>query len=193
VYHFLGVNPTTGLYEVKDVDGNGSFDYKDQTFIQNTGRRYFGGLNNTMRYKNFDLSFFLYFSQQTSNNVEFFVPGESLSNIPQEVANNYWHHPGDKVKYQKATTDYSQLAGNSYAMNSNGSYVSSSFVRLKTLLLSYSLPSGMLRKAGLKAGRLYVEGQNLLTWSSFKALDPEAKTNSLPPIRMIVAGVEIKL
>jgi len=193
LYNYLGVNPITGLYEVKDVDGDGVFDLKDRTFIQNTGRRYYGGLNNTFRYKSVELSFFLYFSQQTSSNVVYFTPGSTPDNIPQEVVGNYWRHVGDKAKYQKATTDYSLLAGNSYTNSSNASYVSSSFVRLKTLLLSYTLPPALLKKVGLKAGKLFAEGQNLLTFSSFPALDPEAKTSSLPPIRMITAGVEIKL
>lgn len=193
LYNYVGVNPTTGLYQVKDIDGNGIYDYKDQTFIQNTGRQYYGGLNNTIRYKGVELSFLLQFSQQTSFNALFYAPGSGLDNLPQEVMGNYWRQEGDIAKYQKAIINSSSINGPGLANASNASYVSSSFIRLKTLSLSYALSQVLLDKVAFKAVKFFLQGQNLATFSSFPALDPEAKTNSLPPLLMITVGLEIKL
>lgn len=146
-----------------------------------------------LRYKGLELSFLLQFSQQTSYNNVLFTPGSISENIPREVIGNYWRERGDLVKYQKATTKYSELDGQGLSNTSNASYVSTSFIRLKTFSLSYNLPAALLNKARLKSGKLFVQGQNLATFSSFKALDPEAKTSSLPPMQIFTAGVELKL
>jgi hypothetical protein len=193
LFHYIGVNPSTGLYEVRDINGDGNIsNEKDRYIVQNIARRYYGGLNNTLRYKGIELSFLLQFSQQTSYNIVFFRPGEGPYNFPQEVVGNYWQQKGDLATYQKATTDYSD-GSKEFANASNAAYTSSSFIRLKTLSLSYSLPTFLLNKTRLKSGKLYIQGQNLATISSFKALDPEGRVTTLPPIQIITAGLEIKL
>jgi hypothetical protein len=135
----------------------------------------------------------LQFSQQTSFNKVLYAPGNTPLNLPHEVMGNYWQQKGDLTKYQKATITGSETFGRDLATFSNAAYVSSSFIRLKTLSLSYGLPLALLNKARIKSGKLFIQGQNLFTISNFKALDPEAKVTSLPPMQIITAGIEIKL
>ena len=53
-----------------------------------------------------------------------------------------------------------------------------SFLRLKNLMLSYSLPKNLLKKTGFIRGlRGYAQGHNLLTFTNFSGLDPEGTTN----------------
>ena len=59
-----------------------------------------------------------------------------------------------------------------------------SFVRLSTATLSYQLPTSVLNRTpgGFRAARLYVTGQNLITWSNYSGFDPEVNrfgTNAL--------------
>ncbi|WP_315816141.1 hypothetical protein [Paraflavitalea speifideaquila] len=93
--------------------------------------------------------------------------------------------------------------------NNNGPAVYSSrviedgsYLRLKTVQLGYTLPAKSLGKAGIKSLRLYVSGQNLVTWTKYTGPDPEVsifstalKTgfdySAYPKARTLTAGVDI--
>ncbi|MCH5174150.1 MAG: TonB-dependent receptor [Bacteroidales bacterium] len=71
-----------------------------------------------------------------------------------------------------------------------------SFLRLKNLMLSYSLPSELLRRIGATSGlRLYVQAQNLLTFTGFSGLDPESSSNiyiaQYPAARQFTFGLDL--
>jgi hypothetical protein len=66
-----------------------------------------------------------------------------------------------------------------------------SFIRLKTLSLSYSLPGSLLEKARIQEASVYLQGQNLFTITDYVNLDPETGSN-LPPLRMMSVGVKLK-
>jgi hypothetical protein len=59
-----------------------------------------------------------------------------------------------------------------------------SYLRLKNLTLGYRLPSNVVNKVGLSSLRVYVSGQNLLTFTNYSGFDPEvstfATTNTAP-------------
>ena len=71
-----------------------------------------------------------------------------------------------------------------------------SFLRLKNLMLSYNLPKNILSKTGFVRGlRMYVQGQNLLTFTRFSGLDPEGATNlyaaKYPMSRQFTFGLDL--
>ena len=71
-----------------------------------------------------------------------------------------------------------------------------SFLRLKNLTLAYSLPQSLLKKSNFfTAARVYLQGQNLLTWTGFTGLDPEVASNiyraQYPASRQFTLGVEV--
>ena len=53
-----------------------------------------------------------------------------------------------------------------------------SFLRLKTLQLSYTLPKKFTRKLRLQTVQVYLSGQNLWTWTAYSGLDPEVSTRN---------------
>jgi TonB-linked SusC/RagA family outer membrane protein len=198
LYRYGGVNPTTGLYQVKDIDGNGVLaesisDYGDRSYVQNIGRTFYGGINNTFRFKGFELSFLVQFSTQTSYNFIFYNPGFSDENIPERIVQNHWRKDGDQSMYQKASRDFAAYYAQAQANVSDASYLSSSFLRIKTASLSYVIPHDLVNKLSLKSGKIFVQGQNLATFSAFNGLDPEIGINTLPPLRIITMGIEIRL
>ena len=71
-----------------------------------------------------------------------------------------------------------------------------SFLRLKNLMLSYSLPAGLLKKTVVIRGlRVYAQAQNLLTFTNFSGLDPEGTTNlyaaQYPMSRQFTFGLDL--
>ena len=72
-----------------------------------------------------------------------------------------------------------------------------SFLRLKNVMLSYSVPEKWIRKTRVFSGaRIYVQGQNLLTFTKFSGLDPEGTSNvyaaQYPMSRQFTAGIDLK-
>ena len=71
-----------------------------------------------------------------------------------------------------------------------------SFLRLKNLTLAYALPQPWLKKTNFfSAARVYLQGQNLLTWTGFTGLDPEVASNiyraQYPASRQFTLGIEV--
>jgi hypothetical protein len=77
-------------------------------------------------------------------------------------------------------------------------YDNASFMRLKNVTLSYSLPKKLLEKTNVVSGaRIYVTGRNLLTFTNFLGYDPEVGYENgmaglYPNSRQIVGGIEIQ-
>jgi hypothetical protein len=71
-----------------------------------------------------------------------------------------------------------------------------SYLRLKNVTLGYTLPKSLIKHAKMNTARLYVSGQNLLTFTKYTGFDPEGSSNgidmSLYPItRIVSAGINI--
>ena len=74
---------------------------------------------------------------------------------------------------------------------SDAQVANASFVRWKSMTLSYRLPVRWMQHA--TECRLYVEGENLLTYTHFPVTDPETQDPTvLPPVRTLVAGINLK-
>lgn len=192
LFHFTGVNPQTGLYQFKDVNGDGVLSYEnDRETVKDFNPKYYGGLQNLFIYKGLQLDFLLQFvKQQNFNfaNTQRFAG--LLSNQPTAYVNS-WHQSGDVAPYQRYTTgaDQQVMQASEYFGLSDGAVSDASYVRLKNISLSYDFPRELLPQVGC---RLSLQAQNLLTITSYKGADPEfTQGGSLPPLRVISAGVQL--
>ena len=66
------------------------------------------------------------------------------------------------------------------------------FLRLKTLEVAYDLPTKMIQKIHLKGLRLFLSGTNLITWTKYKWVDPEAPSLAAPLTRNMSIGCSLK-
>lgn len=208
-YRYKDVNPTTGLFEFYNKDGKLTSDPAygtaaqggDEVPIANREVNYMGGLGNNLSYKNFSLYFFFQFSSQTAPTWLFHLYslnpiGTGAYNVPAAVLNNYWKEPGDHTMLQKLTT-VAYGSTTAYAMEdfaeSTGAYANDTYVRLKTIALSYSLPQSFVKKLHIQGCRVYVNAQNLLTITNYKVGDPEEFSDytSFPLQRTIVFGLNL--
>ncbi len=180
-----GVDPQTGLYVFAGAP--------DLKFIPAHTQEFYGGMNNGISYRQWRLDVFTQFVKQTGlNYLASFsggAPGSFNNNEPIEVLNR-WMAPGQSTNIQKYTT-----SNDSYGqyIQSNAIISDASFIRIKTISLSYRLPAKFLTHVFVKNARIYLQGQDLFTFTGYKGLDPETQSLSLPPLRMITAGIQIGL
>ncbi|WP_426582655.1 SusC/RagA family TonB-linked outer membrane protein [Mucilaginibacter sp. R-33] len=201
-YRFLGVDPTTGIYSFMDSKGNPTSTPvlpDDKTVIIDTSPKYYGGIINNFQFRGVELNFLLQFVKQVAQN---YYPGGNImpgwfnggqGNAPLYVLDR-WQKPGDITTIQRYTQTFATYSAYAAAKESDAAYRDASYIRLKNVSLSYRLPLNFQQKLHLQNAKIFLQGQNLLTFSSYKGLDPETKSStSLPPIRVLTLGVQITL
>lgn len=214
-FHFTGVDPQSGVPQFLDVDKDGTIsDPDDYVVIGQTMPSFFGGLSNDLKYKNWGLSFFFQFVKQEAPTMDYgplVSPYGSMSNNNVSVLDR-WSHPGQVTSVPRATANSSNVANaafRNYYRYSDAAWGDASYIRFKNLALSYdlSLPG---KRWGLAAASVYIQAQNLLTFTKYKGLDPEVngfdrryvypvnpfgsvKPAALPVLRTITAGIKLSL
>jgi TonB-linked SusC/RagA family outer membrane protein len=135
------------------------------------------GLNGNVGWKGFDLSLFFQGAGMTSYNTQNFMTFpffNNNSNADYEYYNNRWTKDNQGAKYPIAwASPTSNMQQGSDFWQRNASYI-----RLKNAQFGYTLPKSVLQVIKIKSIRLYVAGQNILTWSGLKFMDPESSTNN---------------
>lgn len=192
VYHFTGVDPDTGIYTFEDKNGDGVLTTADdRTTVKDLNPDYYGGFQNSLRYKRFQLDFLFQFAkQQNFNSYASHGPAGNMSNQPTSVM-NHWQQPGDVAPHQIFTngTNSGAVGAYDYYAQSDALISDASYVRLKNISISYDVPERLLKNVHC---RLFAEAQNLLTFTKFEGADPEFKTSGfLPPLRIISAGLQL--
>jgi len=197
LFNYAGVNPSTGIYEFETKNGNSVNPANaDRYIVGNLDPKFYGGWGNTFSFKGIALDIFFEFRKQTGANylqqINSFIPG-TMYNQPLAILDR-WQKPGDNSNIQKFSAQPSavlQNAANAF-MRSSGAYGDASFIRLKTLSLTYDFQMQQLERMKLSGLRFYVNAQNLLLITRYQGNDPETKSfYSLPPLRTLVAGLQI--
>lgn len=203
LYRFAGVDPTSGFYIFTDSKGNVTSDPvspEDRVVLVNTSPKYFGGLRNSFHFKSFSIDFLFQFVKQVGQNNRFnsaigIFYSDAYStqgNQPAWVLNR-WQKPGDNTSMQRLYATYRADGINAAdnAKRSDAMYSDASYIRLKNLSLSWQAPGNLLRKIRVQNLRFYAQGQNLLTFTRYKGLDPETKTfAAIPPLRVLTIGMQ---
>ena len=191
-YNYEGLDPETGLYQFTDYNEDGQLTFQDdREGITDLNPVYYGGFQNSLRYKGFTLDFLFQFVKQQNYNALYSLgqPGRMGNTIPE--AFDRWQQTGDQSTYQAFSTGANRPLYLRYLNynQSNAMITDASYIRLKTLALSYSLPENLI--PGVNC-RITVQGQNLLTITDYKGFDPESiYPNSLPPLQVFTTGVQL--
>ena len=191
LYKQLYVDPQTGNAVYEDLTKEGNITAADRQIVGNALPRYTGGFTNTFSYKGFDLGIFFYFQQgnKIMNMNDFFlVHGNTQANIgfvPRQLER--WQKPGDITDIPRVTTSTLNIEANNSAANNYGGNVANlssryledgSFIRLRTLSLSYTLPAAIISKLKFNNIRAYIQGTNLITITKYGGPDPEVSSQS---------------
>ncbi|HMB40411.1 MAG TPA: TonB-dependent receptor [Balneolaceae bacterium] len=210
---YAGVDPANGdaLYYLHSEDGKNydagttnSYQEANDVVIGDPNPDFIGGMGNRFNYKNFDLNVLLQFvygndvyngggRYQSAN-------GDFFDNQTRDQLDS-WKEPGDITDVPEARL----FLGN--GSNPSSRYIQdASYLRLKNVVLGYTLPQSMLDRLGLRRVRVYMSGLNLLTFTGYDGWDPEVNTDlydnsdnlnigndfySAPQARTISFGVNI--
>jgi TonB-linked SusC/RagA family outer membrane protein len=172
---YLGVDPATGNAIYEDYDNDGRITGDDGQVIGTAQPDIFGGLTNTFSYKTFELSIFFQYSLGNEminfTNQSLLNSGESLDDNQVRQALDRWQNEGDITDVPR----YEQ--GNTFNNRFSSRFVEdASYVRLKNLSLSYSLPKQIVDKLMMDNFKVFVAGTNLLTFTNYTGADPEVNS-----------------
>ncbi|MFI2742802.1 SusC/RagA family TonB-linked outer membrane protein [Zhouia sp. PK063] len=162
-------NAKPGDFKWKDLDGNGTIDADDRTFLGSSIPKFTYGFTINLAYKNFD---FMVFSQGAGGNKIF----QGLRRLDITNANyqtealNRWTGEGTSNTYPRLTN---VDANKNFTNPSNFYLEKGDYLRIKTVQLGYTLPTEVINKIGLSRLRVYVTGENLFTFTKYTGYDPE--------------------
>ncbi|MEG9328984.1 SusC/RagA family TonB-linked outer membrane protein [Salinimicrobium catena] len=167
LYRYEGLDPETGFYKVADVNEDGRYNYEDRTVIKSFDREFYGGLSNTLSYRGFSLQFLVSFAKQEGT-LNLFNAGA----FGNQRAEDY-DALSQNTHFQKVSRSSQARTAYNRVLYTNFPVVDASYLRLKNLSLAYKLPSLMLSQVGLKNGKIFLNGQNLVTITRYEGMDPE--------------------
>ena len=170
----------------------------DRTVIGDPNPDFFGGFNNTLSYRGFELNLFMQYSYGNDifnyNAIELELPSGG-QNVYADLVNR-WTPSNPSEVYPVATTNRSAVFSDAYI--EDGSYL-----KLKTLTFAYTFPNlDVARIGGLK---VYLTAQNLFTFTNYSGYDPEVSYRGAsnlqmgedfggyPQARTFMAGVKLDI
>ncbi len=163
-----------GQVRVKDIDNNGVINADDRTILGNNLPVLSGGITNTLDYKEFDLSFFVYTSQGVMANSYFHTSHTGFFDATpgrfNSLKTNYWtpENPSNEWFQPSNQGPYAETLR----------YRDVSFVKVGYITLGYSLKPQWIDRLKLQSLRLYVTGQNPFTFTSYEGWDPESSARN---------------
>ena len=162
-------NAQPGDFKFVDYNENGEIDPEDRTFIGDPTPDWTYGFNISAAWKGFDLVFF---GQGIQGNDVF----KATRRFDLQMA-NMTADALDRWTGEGTTNSYPRLVMNDPNKNfsrSSDFYVEDgSFFRIKNLQIGYTIPERILSNIGLRAIRVYVSGNNVLTFTKYSGYDPE--------------------
>ena len=195
INRYAGVNPANGdaLWYTKDGELTNELKDSDKVLV---GKSYHapwqGGFGTAVSWKGLSLSaqFSWVADRWMLNNDRYFDEsnGRFASYNQSSRLLNRWKQPGDVTDIPRHGV---------YTEFDSRLLEDASFLRLKNVMLSYTVPAEWIKKTRVFSGvRIYIQAQNLLTFSKFSGLDPEGTSNiyaaQYPMSRQFTAGLDLK-
>ncbi|BDD00843.1 TonB-dependent receptor [Persicobacter psychrovividus] len=193
-------NPASAF---RDPHGSGrevTSDYQDAERVRlgTALPQFYGGLNYSLTYKNFDVSCYFYYSlggqiynnDLATNMHDGTQPGYNLA----KEALNAWtpeNRDTDVPRYVINNEDGGALMSSRFLEDA-------SFLRLKNVAVSYNVPQRLINPFHLQNLKIFLSGENLWTLTNYKGFDPEGAINGttnnvIPGVKSITMGIKVSL
>jgi hypothetical protein len=205
VYDYAGANPATGRPMYYDKDGNLTYNPQDsdRKFFDSAEEDLVGGFGTRVSYAglSMNVSFDFSFGAKVWPAGRTAASNADYTNALELIADKRWKEPGDVAWYPRATPfgSYPRSAGPDFTAGQTSTFwlFKGNYVRLKSLSLSYRLPSGLTDGIGLRSARIYARGLNLWRISPLNGIniDPTVAGSedvaSYPNEQQVNVGIEI--
>jgi TonB-linked SusC/RagA family outer membrane protein len=172
-----GLTVAPGDIRYVDVNKDGVINDRDRFVLGNAFPRYTFGFTYSVNYKGFDANLFV---QGVGKRSEF-LRGEMVEpyhfnygQVMYQHQLDYWTPTNPDARYPRLAANGSQSNTNNFRRGSDAYLYNAAYARLKNIQIGYSLSDRMAKKLGMQRFRIYASGQNLLTVSKLKFLDPES-------------------
>jgi hypothetical protein len=207
-YHYTGLSPVTHLPTIEDANKDGSTDIingsetglaanglGDKVAVGKTDPDFYGGLSNSFRYKGFQLDILMQFTgHSTKYGIDYYAgsapPGYNSVNMSSYMYDLFKQTDG-KIATRTFGYNTDGAPYNSYVkyVQSDAVLSDGAYIRVKNVAFSYTFTDSWIKALKMSSARVYLQGQNLLTFTNFKGYDPETPASNIPPLRTVVAGV----
>lgn len=191
-----------GDIKYRDINGDKVVDSQDLAVIGNPQPLHSGGINNIFHYKSFSLSMFFQWSygNELLNANRLIFEGNGLF---RPLLNQYATYENRWTPENQNNELFRSGGHGPFGAYSSRVIEDGSYIRLKTLSLSYRLPEAILSKVRASDLALTFSGQNLITWTNYSGMDPEVSTrhsaltpgfdySAYPIARTFVFGITAK-
>ena len=184
----------------RDVDDNNLINDNDRQVIGSSNPYFSGGWNNPFRYKGVSLDVFFTYMYGNDVYAAWKINTSKLGHkngVLAEEARNRWTGPGSTDLHPRSVSGDTNNTRNSDRWLEDGS-----FLRLRSLTLSYTFPEKISRRLAMKSLRVYFQGDNLWLATRYSGWDPEVSNNldprfmgvdnfSVPQPRMFCFGLNV--
>ncbi len=209
IQDYAGVDPEDGQpmwwMDVVDANGNSTGErtttknYPEATRYEKGSALplFFGGLTNSIEFKGLTFSFLIYYSY-----------GGKIYDYTLATISHSGTEPGTQMSTEMLNSWTPENTNTgvpvfdphsaSYGTASSTRFLfDGSYVRLKNIVLSYSVPNEFLSKIRLSSAKIYVQGENLFTFASHKGLGPEiglsgTDYNDVPNYKTVTFGISLE-
>ncbi|MBN1158780.1 MAG: TonB-dependent receptor [Bacteroidales bacterium] len=165
------LNPAVGRWKILDTNGDHIVNSDDRTYLGSPHPDFQVGLNISLTYKSFDYTAFIFWNQGgdlfnlTRKNIDF---NSGFYNRSRRMLEDSWTPDNTDALLPKLDINDTQSASNvtDYFVED------ASYIRLRQMTLGYTLPSNLMQKLRLTKLRVYLQAQNLFTFTRFSGMDP---------------------
>lgn len=175
---WAGVNPDNGhALWYKNAEGDETTENYNEAakrYVGDANPSFFGSIQNTLKWKGIDFSFQFNYSlggKIFGNNLRYDeqIGSSFYENYTEYVYKNRWQKPGDITDVPRLSTDdnYANQASSRFLMDRD-------YLKLRSLTIGYTLPKSLLRKAFIDNARIFMNAENLYTWTAknYRGFDP---------------------
>ncbi len=196
--------PRAGDIKYTDPNGDNIINDLDRVVVGNQNPEWLYGFNFDFEYEGFDMGLFFQGVGETNSMVNRYTGNFGHSGL-REYWLNGWTEENRSNTQPAVFVDRDGFNGRTIASGSGGGFgnmnsfwmINQQYLRLKNIVIGYSLPDKILEKLSVDHLRLYVSGQNLWTNSKLDDLDPERNANvnhfggTMPQTKGVTVGMNL--
>ena len=182
VYEYLGVNPETGDAIYADHKKDGMITVDDKVVVGDAWPTIEGTLRNDFNWGpvNLDVNFYYKVGNKVFNYTRMFLESGGTRGITRSMqasSVNYWKNPGDTGVLPRPKSTANPDGSFNYEGQSSRVVEDGSFLRLKSITLSYTIPSRWVAKMGMEKVTLNASASNLFLLTKYTGPDPEVNVS----------------